>query len=76
MTLSKVAQRHAAQMPRSSSGRRTSSSRSGVDAGHGVGYSVPYDPMFVVADGGTSATTELARENFWPIQLAFLAAIP
>jgi hypothetical protein len=32
--------------------------------------------MFLVADGGTSATTELARENFWPIQLAFLAAIP
>ena len=47
-----------------------------TDAGHGVGYSVPYDPTFVVADGGTSATTELAREDFWPMQLAFLAAIP
>ena len=45
-------------------------------AGHGVGYSVPFDPTTVVADGGTSATTEFARENFWPIQLAFLAALP
>jgi dienelactone hydrolase len=47
-----------------------------ADAGHGVGYPAPYDPTVVVADGGTSATTELARENLWPIELAFLAAIP
>jgi dienelactone hydrolase len=46
------------------------------DAGHGVGFSVPYDPTFVVADGGPSATDELAREDFWPRQLSFLAALP
>jgi len=46
------------------------------EAGHGVGFSVPYDPTFVVADGGPSAADELAREDVWPRQLAFLAALP
>jgi dienelactone hydrolase len=45
------------------------------DAGHGVGDSVPFDPTVVAFDGGTAAADELAREDFWLRQLAFLAAL-
>jgi dienelactone hydrolase len=45
------------------------------DAGHGIGDSVPFDPTVVALDGGTAAADELAREDFWPRQLAFLAAL-
>jgi len=45
-------------------------------AGHDVGYAVPYDPTFEAAFGGVSSADAIAREDFWPRQLAFLTALP
>lgn len=46
------------------------------DAGHGVGYPVPYLPgRFAVTDGGTPDANPRAQARLWPRLLAFLGMV-
>jgi dienelactone hydrolase len=45
-----------------------------ADAGHGVGFVLPYDPIYLPT-GGTIAADQRARAVVWPRLLAFLRSL-